>query len=218
MKKLVLGSLSFLLLSATAGISAAQAAPQEAENRTKQHRFFDPYLEESVYRGADYNELYDSNDNGGYERDANYSGSRIDDLNNNQRNYDADDDYNRDMYNNDGVNNRPDMYDYNNDNYSGSRIYYFRNDANTSNDRFYSDNDYDPGAFTLVSLAYRGRYEDYGIPGYMNFLESYRSGEVDAEDIVAAGVQTGELSPMVLDDDNFINAVELQVESLMVGR
>jgi|GEM_PF-2009128 len=197
MNKLVLGTLSVLLFSATAGLPAAQAEVKETENRTKQSRrlFHEYEMRGQQYDEFEYEEFYNSNETELYNSDESYSGSRLGDLNHNQRNY------------------SDSMADNESD-----RVYYFRNDADTSNDNFYADNGYDPGAFTLVSLAYRGRYEEYGIPGYLNFLESYRSGEVEPEDIIEAGVMTGELSPMALEDDSFITAVEMQVESLMLGR
>lgn len=199
MNKLILSTLSVLCLSATAGLPAANAEVKDTQSRTKQpNRLFHEYeMRGQQYDDFEYREFYDSNENEAelYDTDEPYSGSRLGDLYNNQRNY---------------GNSTPD----NNNN----RVYYFRNDAETSRDNFYNDNDYDPGAFTLVSLAYRGRYEAYGIPGYFNFLSSYRSGEVEPEDIVEAGIQTGELPPMALNDDGFIRAVELQVENLMAGR
>jgi hypothetical protein len=197
MNKLVLGPLSVLLFSATAGLPAANAEVKDSENRTKQsHRLFHEYeMRGQQYDDFEYGEFYHSNEAELYDSDESYSGSRLENLRNNQRNYD---------------NSTPDN--------ASDRVYYFRNDAETSRDNFYRDSNSDPGAFTLVSLAYRGRYEEYGIPGYLNFLSSYRSGEVEAEDIVEAGVMTGELPPMALEDDGFIRAVELQVEGLMTGR
>ncbi|MEC4807331.1 MAG: hypothetical protein SAJ12_21090 [Jaaginema sp. PMC 1079.18] len=185
--KIALGTLSVLLLSATAGMNTANAEIKETENRTKQARFFDAEMRGQEYDEFEYEEFYNSEDS--------YSGSRIEDLNNNQRNYD---------------NSNPEN--------SSSGVYYFRNDSQTSQDSFYANPNNDPGAFTLVSLAYRGRYENYGIPGYLNFISSYRSGEVDAEDIVAAGVKTGEIEPMALQDEGFISAVETQVESLILSQ
>ncbi|MFP4008764.1 MAG: hypothetical protein ACLFV6_12270 [Spirulinaceae cyanobacterium] len=197
MNKLVLGTLSVLLFSATAGLPAANAEVKDSENRTKQSRplFHEYEMRGQQYDDFEYEEFYNSNETELYDSDESYSGSRLGDLRNNQRNYD---------------NSTPDN--------GSDRVYYFRNDAETSRDNFYSDSNYDPGAFTLVSLAYRGRYEEYGIPGYLNFISSYRSGEVAAEDIVEAGIMTGELPPMALEDDGFIRAVQMQVEGLIIGR
>lgn len=196
MNKLVLGTLSVLLFSATAGLPAANAEVKDSENRTKQSRrlFHEYEMRGQQYDDFEYGEFYNSNETELYDSDESDSGSRLGDIRNNPRNH------------SDSAPN------------NNNRVYYFRNDAETSRDNFYSDSNYDPGAFTLVSLAYRGRYEEYGIPGYLNFISSYRNGEVEAEDIVEAGVMTGELPPMALEDDGFIRAVQMQVEGLMIGR
>lgn len=68
--------------------------------------------------------------------------------------------------------------------------------------------------FALVSAAYRGRYEDWDIPGYVNLEQSYRSGEITAQDVVSAGVEAGELVPQAARDDEYINYVDSELDAL----
>jgi hypothetical protein len=69
-------------------------------------------------------------------------------------------------------------------------------------------------AFNLVSSAYRGQYEAQGIDGYAVMVSNYNSGELTAEDLINAAIEAGELSPGALEDDSYVEAVELQLESL----
>jgi hypothetical protein len=72
-------------------------------------------------------------------------------------------------------------------------------------------------AFNLVSFAYRGQLEDEGIAGYSQLVQDLRTGDVTAEDVVEAGVEDGYLSPAALQDEGYINAVFVQLESLTIG-
>lgn len=69
-------------------------------------------------------------------------------------------------------------------------------------------------AFNLVSSAYRGDLEEQGINSYAVFVEDYDSGEMTAEDLVNAAVEAGELSPSAMEDESYLNAVDLQLDSL----
>ena len=68
-------------------------------------------------------------------------------------------------------------------------------------------------AFNLVSSAYRGQFEAQGIDGYAVMISNYNSGQLTAEDLINAAIEAGELSPMAIEDDSYIEAVELQLES-----
>lgn len=68
-------------------------------------------------------------------------------------------------------------------------------------------------AFNLVSSAYRGQFEAQGINGYAVMISNYNSGELTAEDLINAAIEAGELSPMAIEDESYIEAVELQLES-----
>ncbi len=69
-------------------------------------------------------------------------------------------------------------------------------------------------AFNLVSSAYRGNFEDQGIDGYQVLISNYETGEVTAEDLIKAGIDSGELSPKAMEDDSYVEAVDLQLMSL----
>jgi hypothetical protein len=69
-------------------------------------------------------------------------------------------------------------------------------------------------AFNLVSSAYRGDFEDQGINGYAILLSNYETGEVTAEDIINAAIESGELSPMALEDSSYVEAVDSQLNVL----
>lgn len=69
-------------------------------------------------------------------------------------------------------------------------------------------------AFSLVTSAYRGEYEDYGIPSYVQLANEYQSGEITAEDVIQAAIEANQLSPRAIEDEAYVNAVELQLDSL----
>jgi hypothetical protein len=69
-------------------------------------------------------------------------------------------------------------------------------------------------AFSLVTSAYRGEYEDYGIPSYAELANEYQSGEITAEDVIKAAIEANQLSPRAMEDEGYVNAVELQLDSL----
>ncbi len=69
-------------------------------------------------------------------------------------------------------------------------------------------------AFNLVSSAYRGNFEEQGINGYQVLVSDYETGKVTAEDLVKAGIDSGELSPRAIEDDSYVEAVNSQLMSL----
>ena len=68
--------------------------------------------------------------------------------------------------------------------------------------------------FNLVSLAYRGAFEDQGIPSYGTFLTAYRFRALSGKDIVQGAIAAKRLSPQVLSDQGYMNAVDAQIENL----
>lgn len=70
-------------------------------------------------------------------------------------------------------------------------------------------------AFNLVSSAYRGDFEDQGINSYAVLITNYETGELTAQDLIQAAVESGELSPAAMDDSGYIEAVESQLEALI---
>ncbi|MDZ8186575.1 MAG: hypothetical protein RMX96_17215 [Nostoc sp. ChiSLP02] len=68
--------------------------------------------------------------------------------------------------------------------------------------------------FHLVFLAYQGYLEKQGIPSMANLLYEYRVGKVTAQDIVEAGVKANRLPAEVINDESYLNVVDLQLSSL----
>jgi hypothetical protein len=71
--------------------------------------------------------------------------------------------------------------------------------------------------FNLVGLAYQGYFEDQGIPSAQTLITAYRSGDISAEDVVKSAIQANRLSPDVLNDADYIGAVDNQLRALSSG-
>ena len=69
-------------------------------------------------------------------------------------------------------------------------------------------------AFNLVSSAYRGDFEDQGIGGYNVLMTEYEAGNLTAEDIIKAAIEAGDLSPAAMEDDGYVNSVDVQLSTL----
>jgi|GEM_PF-6086428 len=69
-------------------------------------------------------------------------------------------------------------------------------------------------AFEFVNSAYQGQYEEQGIPGFDELFSAYTTGELTAEKLVMMGVENGILSSEMMDDEAYINGVDLQLQSL----
>lgn len=69
-------------------------------------------------------------------------------------------------------------------------------------------------AFNLVSSAYRGDFEDQGIESYAVLISNYETGQLTAEDLIQAAIDAGELSPNAIEDDYYVQAVQLQLDTL----
>ena len=69
-------------------------------------------------------------------------------------------------------------------------------------------------AFSLVSSGYRGDFEEQGINSYAVFVRDYNSGSMTAEDLVNAAIEAGELSASAMEDESYLNAVDLQLDTL----
>lgn len=68
--------------------------------------------------------------------------------------------------------------------------------------------------FNLVTLAYQGYFKDQGIPSGDAFLNAYQGKTITAEALVKTAIATQRLSPDVLNDAEYIAAVENQLEGL----
>lgn len=69
-------------------------------------------------------------------------------------------------------------------------------------------------AFNLVSSAYRGDFEEQGINSYAVLISNYEAGELTAEDLIEAAIESGELSPSALEDSAYVEAVDSQLSAL----
>lgn len=68
--------------------------------------------------------------------------------------------------------------------------------------------------FELVYLSYFGQFEAQGIPGYENLISDYRSGEIEAEDLVQAAIDQNRLPADTLENDRYVNFVQYQLRRL----
>lgn len=69
-------------------------------------------------------------------------------------------------------------------------------------------------AFNLVSSAYRGDFEEQGVNSYATLVSNYQTGELTAEDLIKAAIESGELSPMAMEDESYVRAVDEQLDAL----
>ncbi|MEO1672073.1 MAG: hypothetical protein AAFR77_15030 [Cyanobacteria bacterium J06631_2] len=69
-------------------------------------------------------------------------------------------------------------------------------------------------AFNLVSSAYRGEFEEQGINSYAVLVTNYKAGDLTAEDLIGAAIESGELSQMALEDDSYVRAVDAHLKGL----
>ena len=68
--------------------------------------------------------------------------------------------------------------------------------------------------FNLAFLAYRGYFKEQGIPSYNVFCQQYRTGQIDAQDVMEVAYFTGRLAPSFLDDGGYENALRLQLRGI----
>jgi hypothetical protein len=78
--------------------------------------------------------------------------------------------------------------------------------------------DYETDAFNLVNSAYRGELQKQGIPSYSQLIRDYNIGQVTAEDVVEAAIEADMVSPETMEDEEYLNAVNLQLEALVPTR
>ena len=68
--------------------------------------------------------------------------------------------------------------------------------------------------FNLVHRAYSGHFSEQGVPGFNGLATAYQSGQIEAEDLVQTAIEQGRLSPEMLEDQGYINAVDFQLQDL----
>lgn len=73
--------------------------------------------------------------------------------------------------------------------------------------------------FDLVSQAYRGYFKSQGVPGYQSLITAYQGGQIDALSLVKSAIDDNKLSQSVLNDREYINAVDDNLKDLqLLGR
>lgn len=74
--------------------------------------------------------------------------------------------------------------------------------------------DYQTTPFELSYLAYTGYLEEAGIDSYAALLQNLRTGETEAADVIAAGVDAGRLSPTAAEDEEYERLVQFSLRHL----
>lgn len=68
--------------------------------------------------------------------------------------------------------------------------------------------------YNLVSLAYRGYFQQQGIPSYVALVSAHQMRTISAQELVEAGVNANRLSSQFLTDPNYLSAVEFALSNL----
>lgn len=69
----------------------------------------------------------------------------------------------------------------------------------------------------LLSLAENGYLQDQGIPRASTLINEYQSGRITARDLVQAAIRDGRLTPDVINNHEYLNAVVQQAHELYQG-
>ncbi len=77
-----------------------------------------------------------------------------------------------------------------------------------------STSDYQISPFDLVYMAYQGYFKNQGIPSAQALIYGYRTGDIDARDLVSSAVRANRLSSEMLADDDYLSAVDNQLNNL----
>lgn len=65
----------------------------------------------------------------------------------------------------------------------------------------------------LVSLAYRGQLK--GVPGHDSLLDAIAFRKMSGKDLIKHGIDSGRLSPKIINDSEYIKAVEYNLQDLL---
>jgi hypothetical protein len=65
--------------------------------------------------------------------------------------------------------------------------------------------------FDLVTMAYQGFFEGEGIPPANRFTNRYENGQLSAQDLVQAAIQSNRLPATTLTDSGYIHRVNTQL-------
>lgn len=69
--------------------------------------------------------------------------------------------------------------------------------------------------FNLVHLGYQGYFRDEGIPGYEAFCAAIKNRRVTAARLIESAIQKGRLDTDALNKQDYIYAVEAQLELIL---
>ncbi len=72
--------------------------------------------------------------------------------------------------------------------------------------------------FNLVHRAYSGHFSDQGVPGFNRFITACQTGDICAEDLVKTAIEQKRLPQDTLNDEEYLQAVEFQLQNLQQGR
>ena len=87
-------------------------------------------------------------------------------------------------------------------------------DSTTRNNPHTQQLDQQITPFNLVEGAYRGQFQEQGIPTYDTLISEYVEGKVTPKDIVQAAIQANRLQPTALQDKGYLNAVRTFLDDL----
>ncbi|WP_052754514.1 hypothetical protein [Calothrix sp. 336/3] len=68
-------------------------------------------------------------------------------------------------------------------------------------------------AFNLVALGYQGHFKNQGISSYGAFLSDYHQMKIHSQELIKAGIAANLLPAEILNDAEYINAVERQLSA-----
>lgn len=68
--------------------------------------------------------------------------------------------------------------------------------------------------FDLVFMAYQGFFTNAGIPSNAGLIDAYHFRRISARDLVKAAVAQNRLPSQAVDNQNYLNAVELHLRNL----
>lgn len=72
--------------------------------------------------------------------------------------------------------------------------------------------------FNLVRLGYQGYFKDEGIPSHSAFYAAIQSRRVTATQLVESAVKKGKLDRDVLNNQEYLESVETQLELMLRSR
>ncbi|BAU65596.1 hypothetical protein STA3757_29850 [Stanieria sp. NIES-3757] len=67
--------------------------------------------------------------------------------------------------------------------------------------------------FNLVTHGYQGYFANQGIPSNAVFLSGIKTGKINAQTLVKAGIARGRLAPEKIDDQTYLNHVEWELSN-----